>query len=159
MHRKYKISDAKAPKGWPLDKARTLSCVTCHDCKGGSCILRLKKEELCRACHDCTQGMACLIGTAHVGDSKELGARISDCEACHDGTVGPLIVTKVMGAHPVGVIYGRQKSLRNNPRDARIVLVNGKVTCVSCHDPYSRKDKKLVMGNENSKLCLSCHNR
>ena len=41
--------------------------------------------------------------------------------------------------------------------DRRLRFFNGKVGCGSCHDPYSTIHKKLVMSDENSKLCFSCH--
>ncbi|MGQ9650213.1 MAG: cytochrome c3 family protein [Phycisphaerae bacterium] len=103
------------------------------------------------------------------------------CLGCHDGTVA----TSTMGSghamlagvregfavpddfvwrdHPIGVPYP------SNRREYRaesmvtaageIVLPDGRVECISCHDPHNRSgvDKMLVMSNRGSALCLSCH--
>ncbi len=97
------------------------------------------------------------------------------CLSCHDGSVGSL--TKVgmgywrhsedffqqdAGLHPIGVDYRKATSLDRSLRpisslDPRIKLVNGKVSCISCHDPYSTRPMMLVMSNRGSRLCLECH--
>ena len=41
--------------------------------------------------------------------------------------------------------------------DKRIRLFNGKVGCGSCHNPYSKNAKFLVIETEGGRLCLSCH--
>lgn len=146
----------KIPSGWPLGEGRRLLCTTCHDCKGGRCVLRRAGVDFCRACHDCTQGMACLIKSAHLGNSRNIEAELRDCVICHDGGVG----TRVGGAgeHPVDILYLNRPGY-SEMLDRRIILVGGKVTCLSCHDPYKNTKMRLVMSNEGSRLCLECHQK
>lgn len=107
------------------------------------------------------------------------------CLSCHDGAVAPavsmpqhaLIVSQIgrsvsttgdgfrfpMGNHPVGVRYDMA-----NPRFAsepglragvEIPLPDGRIQCVSCHDPHGTTGHEdlLWVSNRRSGLCLSCH--
>jgi len=38
-------------------------------------------------------------------------------------------------------------------------LFDGKVGCLSCHNPYGDKKYSLVMENKRSGLCLACHRK
>lgn len=103
------------------------------------------------------------------------------CLGCHDGTMaGSTIGTShalLAGAregfdlpaglvwrdHPIGIAY---PSDRENFRpmgtvlaQGNIVLPDGRLECISCHDPHNRTgiDGMLVMPNRKSALCLSCH--
>ncbi len=113
-----------------------------------------------------------------------------DCMHCHDGTVGPQINMKHAGSpmkfrgqvsidHPVGMDYGQYA--HSNPdtyvmparMDKRIVLEDGKVTCVSCHrtrsEPATQPDQPrtavehcnvaegYTTGPNPSRLCMGCH--
>jgi predicted CXXCH cytochrome family protein len=69
------------------------------------------------------------------------------------------------GSHPIGVVYddarGRQGAKTDLKPiamvDRRIRFFNGKVGCGSCHNPYSTIEKRLVMSDRGSELCLACH--
>jgi predicted CXXCH cytochrome family protein len=87
------------------------------------------------------------------------------CVACHDGataigvTIGP--AGGGHGDHPVEVDYGsiaaqrpgRYVPLARLPAD--VPLVDGKVTCTSCHDGASRHAGRVALGGH--RLCLACH--
>jgi predicted CXXCH cytochrome family protein len=150
-----KDSPESMSEDWPLDKG-SMTCLTCHNCTTGSCILRRSPPELCRVCHDCTQGMACVIGVAHMGSSKNQLDFIRDCQICHDGTLGKEIGDPM--DHTVNVDYQPNKDFKTL-RDRRVVLFDGKITCVSCHNPYSTTTARLIKDNTSSKLCLTCHNK
>jgi len=47
------------------------------------------------------------------------------------------------------------KSKGSLPKE--IWLPDGKLSCVSCHQPYKKEHGKLVVTNANSSLCLQCH--
>ncbi|MEI8195316.1 MAG: cytochrome c3 family protein [Phycisphaerae bacterium] len=99
------------------------------------------------------------------------------CITCHDGSVasdatggtgGMGFGHSEGGAHPFGVPYqqartasgSRSSDMGLKPVSAlnsRIRLFNGQVGCQSCHSPYSTQRRLLVMSNDSSKLCLSCH--
>ena len=104
------------------------------------------------------------------------------CLGCHDGTLATNILSPdlntILGSfrgetpknfclaqgHPVGIDY-RLAQLNSKGRlrdpsmlDPALKLEDGQVSCISCHDPNSRLQKKLVMSNSGSRLCFSCHN-
>lgn len=149
-------SPQEMAEDWPLDTGGRMLCITCHDCISGTCILRKPKPELCQVCHDCSQGMACMIGSAHLGDSPQIDVLVYACVVCHDGVIaaegsGP-------GNHRINVLYLPGKHFRR-VEDRRVVFVDGKVTCVSCHNPYASEAARLVKSNAQSSLCLTCHIR
>jgi predicted CXXCH cytochrome family protein len=95
------------------------------------------------------------------------------CIACHENESDALgirmgknnIVLHNSGGanHPIGMRYpanpGRDVNLR--PKGAlprAILLPDGRMSCVSCHQVYKKDHGKLVMPNEGSALCLQCHN-
>lgn len=107
-------------------------------------------------------GVAAMARAADPAPSCELGrsdrARTPSarCLACHDGTTGA-----AMGpSHPVEVSYARASA--RDPRryvpaaalPREITLVNGNVSCVSCHDGASLHPARTV---DPSTLCLACH--
>jgi predicted CXXCH cytochrome family protein len=151
-HKRNKTKNV--PAGWPVGLDGRLVCLTCHDCTSGHCILRDSSDRICRNCHDCTQGMACVLGVAHMGTSPRIDLHIRDCLACHDGrtateAAGP-------GQHRVDVLYIEGREF-NRVTDRRIVFVDGKVTCLSCHDPYKDDKQRVTASIEGSRLCLICH--
>ena len=131
------------------------------------------------------QGHAESLGKAHMKFDSEATAgsvdRISRaCLACHDGSLGTADNVQIrsgswshgkalsrfdpQGSHPIGVRYVRAMMKRGGLRpvgllNRAIKLIDGKVGCASCHDPYSREHNKLVMSNNGSKLCLECHDK
>jgi predicted CXXCH cytochrome family protein len=101
--------------------------------------------------------MACLIGTAHMGDSPEIERlAINDCLGCHDGGLGKS--WQIVGEHIVDIVYAASPLKELAPvRDKRVLLINDKVTCLTCHNPYKSSPGALAKSNENSRLCLTCH--
>ncbi|NDY41415.1 hypothetical protein G3N55_00925 [Dissulfurirhabdus thermomarina] len=100
------------------------------------------------------------------------------CLTCHDGSISPDTGNVRIGSgiwrhgpppgrsvsHPVGVDYrpGRRRAAALRPRaalPAYIRLPGGRVECLTCHDLYSRNDHLLVVSNERSRLCLTCHEK
>jgi len=65
--------------------------------------------------------------------------------------------------HPIGVRYpiGERtyQPFSRVQQSGRIRLFDGKVECSSCHDPHNSYDQPhlLVMPNDESQLCTSCH--
>lgn len=98
-----------------------------------------------------------------------------ECISCHNGTVGKAMSVRLPGEekltysgrnmdHPIGMNY-REVTLYNDkfhPVESLsplIMLVDGKVGCSSCHNPYSHELTMLSMNNRGSALCLQCHNK
>lgn len=95
------------------------------------------------------------------------------CMTCHDGTtatdVGSHALSGSVGLdarteHPLGVRYQDRRSggkdiavVEMNRLDRRIRLFGQSIGCGSCHSPYSRHKDLLVIENDRSRLCLSCH--
>jgi predicted CXXCH cytochrome family protein len=103
------------------------------------------------------------------------------CLSCHNGTVAESTIGTshallagqregfdvpdgfVFRDHPIGVPYPTD---RKNYRltsfveaEGKIRLPDGRLECISCHDPHTALgvDKMLVMSNHRSALCLACH--
>ncbi|GAW65324.1 cytochrome C family protein [Geoanaerobacter pelophilus] len=66
--------------------------------------------------------------------------------------------------HPIGMDY--QSYVSANPRKYRpvftgmsdkMVFVDGKVGCLTCHDPLNPEREHLAKDDRNSRLCLTCH--
>jgi hypothetical protein len=96
-------------------------------------------------------GMPCELGRADRARTPS-----SRCLACHDGAAAPGLGE----THPVDVDYARA-SLRDPARfapaaalPAEVTLVNGTVSCVSCHDAASPHRGRAV---DPARLCLACH--
>lgn len=140
-------------------------CATCHSAPG-------------RAVHPHTKARldAHLRSSSHRTSSRSsrgvLDSESQSCMSCHDGTLASdagshralRSLDNPSEEHPMAVAYasaGRtlseMKLLPQSRLDPRIRLFNGNMGCGSCHSPYSRIPNQLVMSNNASKLCLSCH--
>lgn len=80
------------------------------------------------------------------------------CVSCHDGSIAP--ATRY--SHPVGIEYPMYSTyishfVSRGALNRRIILIDGKVGCLSCHNPLNPGRNHLVMSNDRSRLCLSCH--
>jgi len=112
------------------------------------------------------------------------GSGTTTCLRCHDGTVAPSNISSAQRTefvnqtrsarfapahgssnHPVGIKYPQ---LDRGFRPANSVtgkgtvrLPNGKVECISCHDPHNGAGQRhfLVTSNAGSALCLTCHRK
>ncbi|VAX22453.1 hypothetical protein MNBD_NITROSPINAE04-1127 [hydrothermal vent metagenome] len=96
------------------------------------------------------------------------------CLECHDGSVsidtfsntslsGSLVQHSGASSHPIGLNYAEkaQADRSYNPPAAlpkEVILPEGKVGCVSCHQPYTENHGKLSVSRDGSRLCFSCHN-
>lgn len=106
---------------------------------------------ICLSCHNGTIA-ASTIGTSHAllaGDAETLG--------------GPGGFTA--RDHPVGVEYPEgRKGYHPRARvlaDGGVRLPEGRIECISCHDPHNAAgvEKMLAMPNRRSALCLTCHQK
>ncbi len=102
-----------------------------------------------------------------------LDSESASCLGCHDGSAaaGAGHVASLgsrdsgfrIGAdHSMGMLYparaGDHAPLHpSSDLDDRIRLIDGRVGCGTCHSPYSPHEARLVMPNDFSRLCLSCH--
>lgn len=113
--------------------------------------------------------------------ASELDATSMLCMSCHDGVIAPDVFTSAHGTqwarqttgspfgnggatgHPIGIRYPttspKYQSEAAVTADGAIKLPEGRIQCISCHDPHNtqRHDGMLVKSNDGSRLCLSCH--
>ncbi|GAB4154971.1 MAG: hypothetical protein Fur0037_23480 [Planctomycetota bacterium] len=158
-------------------------CATCHDpglhkASGvENYALRLPVPILCRKCHAEDRRMSrpehgIAIRRAHLvehedgTDARGLDRLTRACLGCHDGSAAaehkaPAVLD---GSHPIGSVYdessreGRLSHLRPKADLPPEVQIPGdKVSCVSCHSPFSKKEHFVTVTVELSELCRSCH--
>lgn len=123
------------------------------------------------------------FGTA-IGDRSAPGGGTRMCIRCHDGTIALDTITGMNADrfvnkqhtglfktghgrtdHPVGVKYPLFdrgfRSASSVIARGEVRLPDGKVECISCHDPHNQSGnpRMLVMSNYRSSLCLTCHRK
>lgn len=110
---------------------------------------------------------------------KSIDSLSNDCLACHDGVIAQnfkirikntpggrvMSLEDIIGGHPVGMEYSKyvsvdSKGYKNEVSFTReMIFAEGKVGCLTCHNPLNTAKGHLVMSNENSALCFTCHNK
>jgi predicted CXXCH cytochrome family protein len=179
---------AAPPAGYPLDWKGDLTCSTCHDIHGsGHGLLRGTQvgKQLCFVCHlpeffkQMRDGGASLNSghlakvAADAAAGVVLDAFSRKCMECHGANATPRLATTVdrngvmrhagqSVNHPIGMSY--QKSAAFGGYRARalverkLLLPDGKMSCVTCHGGYQKEHGKLAVVMTNSNLCFECHN-
>jgi predicted CXXCH cytochrome family protein len=175
------------PPEYPLDWKGDLTCSTCHLTHGSEPgMLRGKKraKDFCLSCHDQAffsrmkdAGTSLVIsGHLDIGRGRgtiDIDAHSLHCLGCHagshsgGGTVsvsrgGVVRHSSGSAPHPIGRSYrdaSRRGGLHPEHQLAqkKIMLSDGKVSCVSCHEAYKQEHGKLVVTLDRSALCLTCH--
>lgn len=143
-------------------------------------------RDFCLACHDEAfvssmkdQGTS-LSASGHLDiaggrGTADLDSQSLYCLGCHvgghTGTIGISMASRggirrpsnPGGPHPVGGSYD-DASRRTGGflpeyllAQRNIRLPDGKLSCVSCHQAYTKDHGKLTVTMERSALCLSCH--
>lgn len=100
-----------------------------------------------------------------------------ECLACHDGTLAKAAkyrisdgnfhrvksIETIKGAHPIGMDYMKfswnKEYAPAEMLPANMVLMDGKVGCVTCHNLLDSKEMYVVVENSSSELCFSCHKK
>ncbi|MEO5348094.1 MAG: cytochrome c3 family protein [Magnetococcus sp. YQC-3] len=161
------------------------SCHTIHASGAGLLRSTQRGPAFCHECHDAKffEAMAdrgtSVTLSGHLDTRKQteavtlsLDAFTVQCLGCHsDQEGGDRRVGINMGGvlqhnkssmnHPIGVNYeqtvrqGGYHPLTRLPPE--ILLPDGNVGCISCHEGYSGRHGKLVKSNAGSGLCLTCH--
>lgn len=171
----------QVPQLFPLDWKGDLTCSSCHYIhEGGHGRMRsdLRGKDYCIACHDkgffetmADRGQSILF-SGHLRNQKDIAlsgidAYSKKCMACHDQQnnlpgltvrLGNSLVRHSGGTnHPIGVNYqeafkaGTYRNIAKLPKE--IMLPDGMVSCVSCHEGYTKKHGKLIP----EASCISCH--
>jgi predicted CXXCH cytochrome family protein len=118
-------------------------------------------SKLCLSCHDGTIALASTVNNGDIdfvqGPDYKL-PQDSPSNIAKDATIG------FQDDHPFAFTPSTSNGeIKLPPPGDAVRLENGKVQCVSCHDPHSEKidvteGKFLVKPNQASALCLTCHN-
>ena len=106
---------------------------------------------------------------------RQIDEMSQGCLGCHDelgavkkyGSKSPsgfsnIGMSKIAEAHPVGLVYEKRTLFRDNLKSSAefpldVVLVNGRISCITCHDPLNSKGNHMAGGNRSA-LCFVCHN-
>jgi len=143
-----------------------------------------RAKEFCLACHDQAffsrmkdAGTSLVIsGHLDIGRGRatmDIDSHSLHCLGCHVGShlVGGAVSVSRNGIlrhssgsapHPIGRSY-RDASRKGgyHPEhqlaQKKIMLSDGKISCVSCHEAYKKDHGRLVASLDRSELCLSCH--
>ncbi|NVN98982.1 MAG: cytochrome c3 family protein [Geobacteraceae bacterium] len=111
--------------------------------------------------------------------TKGIDRLSNDCLSCHDGIMAQnfklriknnpggrvMNLEDIIGGHPVGMEYDSYVSVdsKEYKRDVKfsteMVFSEGRVGCLTCHNPLNKEKGHLVMNNEKSELCFACHNK
>jgi predicted CXXCH cytochrome family protein len=113
------------------------------------------------------------------GSSNTIDNLSNDCLSCHDGVMAKsfnvrvknnpngrvMSLEDIIGGHPVGMEYEKYASV--NGKEYRVevrfsnemVFAEGKVGCLTCHNPLNSAKGHLVMNNDRSELCFACHSK
>ena len=104
----------------------------------------------------------------------------NECLSCHDGVMAQnfkiriknnpnnrvMSLEDIIGGHPVGMEYDRYlsgskgKEYRADVKfNSEAVFAEGKIGCLTCHNPLNTARGHLVMNNDKSELCFSCHSK
>lgn len=106
------------------------------------------------------------------GYGEQMDAYSAQCISCHINEQDDLNISYASNGiishsggrvtHPIGRDYQTAAKMGGyfpmSQLDKRIVLPDGKVSCISCHSGYGQEHGQSVMGNEGSNLCYQCHN-
>lgn len=168
------------PPDYPRDWKGDLTCSTCHEVHSdlaGKLRGTATGRDMCTACHGQTffdkmrDGGTSLMQLGHLGvpDAqgwKELDPYSIQCMECH-ATRGDVQIDSNMimrhgpQNHPVGRSYAEAESYGGYKPAAlvskKIQLPNGMVSCVSCHETYSKSHGKVITFGNTTSLCFECH--
>lgn len=103
---------------------------------------------VCLGCHDGT------VATSTIGGAHSMLAGVREGFAMPDGFV--------WRDHPIGIPYSqnrREYRPEAHVLKAGIRLPEGRIECISCHEPHNAHGhgKMLSKSNKRSALCLTCH--
>lgn len=88
----------------------------------------------------------------------------TECLMCHDGSLAQQAHYSrdtghaIVGSHPIGVPLPRSDAFVHPFPGSNIILINGRISCVTCHD-MEAPGPHLAVSNAESVLCLSCHRK
>jgi predicted CXXCH cytochrome family protein len=174
-------SDRKAiPAVYPLDWKGDLTCSTCHQVHSdlpGKLRGAARGPALCLSCHDqkffdaMVDGGESMVLSGHLGIQNSASWQNLDpysvqCMDCHVSRGDVMVDTSMIARHgsqnhPVGRKYSEAAKFGGLKPELqvsrKIPLPNGMVSCVSCHETYTRNHGKVLTSGNTTTLCFECH--
>lgn len=173
------------PARYPLDWKGDLTCSTCHEVHGsGHGLMRagVTGKPLCLACHhpdffsSMRDGGASLT-SGHLAKGVDVNAPALDaysgkCMESHGASATPRLATSIdrngvvrhAGQslnHPIGMSYQKAVAFGGDRArsvlERKLLLPDGKVSCVSCHAGFQKEHGKLLVVMNQSKRCFERH--
>jgi len=179
------IPRKRTPKEYPLDWKGELTCSSCHHIHGNQPgLLRTNKrgKEHCLSCHEMSFfGQMADKGASLVEktDDSRLPSQVREaldpltkkCLSCHEKQTKAYLVSlnrygilehnSSSMSHPIGRSYEKAETFGGyrpqSQLDEKIILPDGKISCLSCHKNYSSEHGKLIETKQGSRLCFLCH--
>lgn len=169
------------PAGYPLDWKGDLTCSTCHKVHSnlpGKLRGTAIRRDMCLACHEQSffdnmrDGGVSMMQSGHLRGApntqswQTMDPYSLQCMECHAdrGDIdidSNQILHHGSQNHPIGRNYkaaarfGGYQPASMLPKN--ILLPNGLVSCVSCHEVYTKDHGKVVTTNSGVSLCHECH--
>src|ERR1051325_1864959 len=119
-------------------------------------------SKLCLSCHDGTIALASTVNSAEIDFVQGPDYKISNLSSSN------LAANASMGFaddHPFAFTpNGAQAEYQSPALGDAVRLENGKIQCVSCHNPHKEhieatQERFLVKSSQSSSLSLTCHNK
>jgi len=112
--------------------------------RGGTTIDSFSK--VCKDCHDGVQA-----------SDRKINYKNSPGRKSHWDSMGG-------SEHPIGMNYAAYvardpKNYKPVPLDTKMIFVDGKVGCITCHDMLNREKGHMAKSDYRSALCLTCHTK
>ena len=124
----------------------------------------------CLSCHDGTVGLDDIRDfPATYSGPGPAATSIQECEDCHRGGDPPggidwegvWLDTDLRKHHPISFVYDPSRdpdfSSIAEIEAAGLVLYDGKVQCMTCHEPHTQQFQPFLRLANTQSLCLTCH--
>jgi predicted CXXCH cytochrome family protein len=140
------------------------SCTSCHigsethlEKGGGATILAFKasdpapkKTQPCLTCHE-EASQASFLGGMHA-------RRGVDCTSCHSVHDAHSQDDMLKTATESATCFSCHKAYRaKSQRSSHHPILEGKMSCASCHNPHDGTNPKMVTANSVNEKCYECH--
>jgi len=109
-------------------------------------------------------------------NGENLDSFSAGCLSCHDGSTASNVMSNlkntpykksimlmVSGKHPIGMDYEKYALANQNLKSldemsGNLTLAEGRVSCITCHDPLNPEQYHLRITKSGIDLCSACHN-
>ena len=154
-------------KAFPQEPHAAVSPASCTSCHlgsethlqegGGATILAFKasdpahkKTQPCLTCHE-EASQASFLGGMHA-------RRGVDCTSCHSVHNSKSKEDMLRTSTESATCFTCHKSYRaKSQRSSHHPIFEGKMSCVSCHNPHDGTNPKMVTANSVNEKCYECH--